>query len=316
MTEDFLERMHMGDQDDDDADLKQLKQLRQVWLDLPEEDPPEHGLSLLMAAARTKAAEMAPRPSWLSRMLATLVRPPVLALATVVVVAGGAVLVHNHREDLAVEQTAVAPTTPPPPPAAGSAGPAGGLRDEQPQAADLVTPSAGRPADQTLEKPTEAPRQGLAEKEAKVATTKPAHAPGAKKPTKPTHDSDDELVGGALGHGDAEGKSIVLSQQPKADPSPPPPPPPPPKVEAAPPAKVSTRAPSNAPVIATDGKLDNAEAAHSGTPSVGALLQKARDAADRGDCTAVKQLAEQIAKLDLSYYRSTVLKDQTVGKCL
>ena len=50
MTEDFLERMHMADQDDDDADMKQLKQLRQVWLAMPDEDPPSRGLDALMPA--------------------------------------------------------------------------------------------------------------------------------------------------------------------------------------------------------------------------------------------------------------------------
>ena len=42
--------------DDDDP---QLKSLRAVWLSLPDEDPPERGLSELMAAARVKAEAMA-----------------------------------------------------------------------------------------------------------------------------------------------------------------------------------------------------------------------------------------------------------------
>ncbi len=91
----------MADQDDDDPELKQLKQLRQVWLAMPDEEPPTRGLDALMAAARTKAEAMQPAPEpWWKRMFATMVRPPALALATIVVVAFGAVLVNRHHDEL------------------------------------------------------------------------------------------------------------------------------------------------------------------------------------------------------------------------
>lgn len=90
-------------QDDDDDDDAKLRSLRAVWLAMPDEEPPERGLDALMAAARTKASQMAegsselPKAtSWWERFVAGFRRPAVLALATVVVLVAGAVL-FSHR---------------------------------------------------------------------------------------------------------------------------------------------------------------------------------------------------------------------------
>lgn len=104
--------MSQGDDDPDDKGDAQLRSLRAVWLAMPDEDPPERGLDALMAAARTKATEMAEgstelpahkpakaeqTPSWWERFVAGFRRPAVLAMATVMVLVAGAVLVSSNH---------------------------------------------------------------------------------------------------------------------------------------------------------------------------------------------------------------------------
>ena len=91
----------MSDEADDDP---QLKSLRAVWLSMPDEDPPERGLAELMAAARVKAEKMT-QPSLWQRIKALMLRPPMLALATVLVLIGGAVFLGQRRDKLAHEPT-------------------------------------------------------------------------------------------------------------------------------------------------------------------------------------------------------------------
>ena len=123
----------MTREDDDPRDLAEddeaTRSMRSVWLAMREEAPPSSGLAELMAAARSKAAEMKPREPWWQRVLATLRRPPVLALATVILLVGGAVIIGKRRTDLRVEQMAPGTrttTTPaaPPVPDLDSAAPA------------------------------------------------------------------------------------------------------------------------------------------------------------------------------------------------
>ena len=95
--------------DDHGGDDDQLNQLRSVWVSMREsdEDPPDRGLDALMAAARTKAATMAPPPSesfW-TKVLAVFRRPPVLALASVTVLLGGALFIANRRDSMQSEET-------------------------------------------------------------------------------------------------------------------------------------------------------------------------------------------------------------------
>jgi hypothetical protein len=96
------------DDDDDGGDDAKLRSLRAVWLAMPDEDPPERGLDALMAAARTKASEMAqgstelpaqkqvPAPSWWEKLLAGFRRPTVLAFASVVVLVAGAAVISSR----------------------------------------------------------------------------------------------------------------------------------------------------------------------------------------------------------------------------
>ena len=79
------------------ADAK-LTAMRAVWLTMRAEEPSSGGLAELLAAARTKAAELQPRPRWWQRVAAALRRPPVFALATALVVLGGALVVGRNAK--------------------------------------------------------------------------------------------------------------------------------------------------------------------------------------------------------------------------
>jgi len=96
---------------DEDPDDPQLNALRAVWLSMrdSDEDPPDSGVSALMAAARSQASMMAAaKAPWWKRMFEQLRRPPVLALASLVVVIGIGVVLASHHD--AIEK---APTTAP-----------------------------------------------------------------------------------------------------------------------------------------------------------------------------------------------------------
>lgn len=96
-----------GDRREDDDD-PQLKSLRQVWLSMRDEDPPTRGLDALMAAARSHVEVLA-KPTLWQRIIAALLRPPMLALATVMILIGGVVIFTRHSDELEKAPTAPAP---------------------------------------------------------------------------------------------------------------------------------------------------------------------------------------------------------------
>ena len=85
---------------DDDANDPVMRSMRAVWLTMRDEAPPSGGLTDLLNAARAQAEAMQPRESWWRRSVAMLMRPPLLALATVVVLIGGAVIIKNRGVDV------------------------------------------------------------------------------------------------------------------------------------------------------------------------------------------------------------------------
>ncbi|MEO7735152.1 MAG: hypothetical protein ABIY55_29630 [Kofleriaceae bacterium] len=88
-----------GDTNDELAgEDSKLSAMRSVWLAMRDEEPSSGGLAVLMAAARGKAAELAPTPTWWQRVVAGLRRPPALAFATVLVLLGGALVVGRRLE--------------------------------------------------------------------------------------------------------------------------------------------------------------------------------------------------------------------------
>jgi len=138
--------------DDDEVlrDDPKLRAMRAVWLTMRDEDPPDRGLSELLAAARRTAEAMHAHPTLWQRLVAGLRRPPALALATVMVLLGGAVVLGRrgvgelapaHAPAVAGEaETPSSPAPVSPPASAGAPAPAStkpAPAIERPGAADL-----------------------------------------------------------------------------------------------------------------------------------------------------------------------------------
>lgn len=113
----------------EDARAPTLRAMRAVWLTMRDEDPPDRGLGVLLAAAREKAEAMRPQPTVWQRLLAAMRRPQMLALATALVLIGGAVLVTREAGERAPKvaqddgqagagHRPVQPPAPAPPPSA------------------------------------------------------------------------------------------------------------------------------------------------------------------------------------------------------
>jgi hypothetical protein len=245
------------DDDDDGGDDAKLRSLRAVWLAMPDEDPPERGLDALMAAARTKAAEMAegsseavPKqvehtPSWWERFVAGFRRPAVLAMATVVVLVAGAVLVGNRG------MKASAPPT-------NNAAPS--KEDVPTERREHETLKDNAPPPEAIGAP------GGHDDKSAVTTNGPQHLGGAP------HQAAQE---GAVKESTKTGEAITNDRW-----------------EAVP------MDPTAEEVAKTK------------------LLDDAKTAAVRGDCSSARTVARQLEKQDLGFYRSRVVPDRDIAGCL
>ncbi len=333
MTDDeLLARLYMADDPKDDPELEKLRQLRAVWLALPEEEPPKHGMAELMAAARAKAVEMQPRSSWWQTLLVTLRRPPVLALATVMVLVGGAVFIGRRNAD--VEAPALAPRTPPagtiargpvtpanesaPGMTAGEAasGSAAAIPSRDRGAAPTVTvapagdpqvanPVAGDKAGKDA--PTDTtPRKAPPAKAEPVRRPAPPAAHAALKSKAAKLDDVSESNNGVAPEPSKSGGAVDSNAPPPvATPSSQEQPAPTPAAPQQQPARPSATPPP-APVTTPTTQAE----------SVDQLVKQCQTAAARGDCSAVRTLAARIAKADAARYRDKVSKDAAVAKCL
>jgi hypothetical protein len=262
----------------DDDDDPQLHSMRAAWRSLPDEDPPERGLAELMAAARRQADVMAEaRAPWWKRALAMLMKPPVLALASVLVLLGGIFAVTtSHKgvspEPSAVDQTELAPAAAPPPVAT----PPVRLEPAMPSSAGLAQPTTSPPAiasprsSMSVDKPKPSPPEHHA---AKREAPPPPPAPSAAAPV--SKDDADEDRGG-----DAPALELRNSRAPAAK-------------SAAPDAASSPK-----------NQLD------------AQLFAQCRSAAARGDCETAKKIAQRIQTADADYYTQTVATDAAIAKCL
>jgi outer membrane biosynthesis protein TonB len=308
----------------DDDDDPQLRSMRAAWRALPDEDPPERGLAELMAAARKQAEVMAEaRTPWWKRLMASLLRPPMLALASVVVLLGGLFVVTSTHKGVSPEpspiedqRAAPASTTPAiggepaPGAAAGSAAAPAPAPTPTP---DLAAPAHGATIDSLEQKKLE-----VEEKPRPVAPAK--HRAVEKEPA-PSNE--------------ARGPQGNTASPPEP---PPPPPAKPARSEAPKLEPPATPAPAPAPASARDRDSTGAAASDSSEGDApeqtrapvakkasatpvrrqldDQLLAQCRSAATSGDCETARKIAQRIALDDPGYYNDHVTSDPAIAKCL
>jgi hypothetical protein len=302
------------DNHDDDA---QLQQLRAVWVSMRDEDPPDRGLASLMAAARTKAAELeqAASPSWWQRIAATLRRPPVLALATVTLLLGGALIVTQRSSQMKVDATAVderstAETSDTQlkgdyaAPAAGSSAVIAAEPPAQPPAAPFTEGAGARatevPADPPKIRETKPVSKSRPKSAAPMPTTGAATAQPAPDPVDPgaTFEAGPRGVGGG-----ATSPTLSIAQDDASGAEP----------EAAKqtPKKPIARTP--APSIEGEDRVVTKDAAK---PTIDQLVKQCETAAARGDCAAVRVIAQKIMTTAPSAYKNKVANNAAIIRCM
>lgn len=290
-----------GEPGDDDELDRMMGSMRGMFRDLADEEPPARGLDALMAAARTKAAEMAPEPekeSWWRRTLAMLTRPPVLAAATVIVLVGSTMVLTRRGGLETAERTS-------------------SRSSDGEQARKQAAP--GGP---DLKFKDNASSAGAGQAEVRE---------GAKGEDKKTENEKADDFGGAAG------RPVTPRPRPPvvARPEPPPEVPPEPvKVERPRVEPVDEVEPR----IVTEGGLDLDTQGRDKVPeaqrptttdtvtatrprdttapaSIAQLVKQAEAAAGRNDCAAVKATAERIRKLDEAAYKRVVTQ-AAIKRCL
>jgi hypothetical protein len=330
--------MSASDDDDLEGDDK-LRSMRAVWLSMRDEEPSDKGLAALMAAAREKAdsmkeAEAKPEESWWQKVLAAFRRPPVLALASVAILVSGALVIANRSDQMAVDEKASSPaptgnTAPAPETdrrtendaraettAAGS-----GTLDHAAPGAAATAPAVASP--ESAEPPADPQKNATVD--APVVRQRPARE-RARETRGATKDAVKKLE-----------DSFVRPE---------PPPPPSPEPEAATtsetpvPRTPVTRAPTTRPPPAepiagglgatstgtmSDGESAGADVdvkakdeAASGRAQarVLQLVKQCETAAARGDCAAVKVMAARIRSEDATVYKTRVVKNASIARCL
>jgi len=318
------------DADDSDApDDPVTRSMRSVWLTMREEDPPTRGLADLMIAARAKAEALQPREPWWHRAFAVMLRPPVLALATVVVLVGGAVVINNRSANLDVPTRSFAgdpPGVEQKPPAeertrslerpgaqrgAGSAATPGsipvagtGQVAEPPSLGPAST--IERPA---IKEPTKVPLQGATTKEKVGANSEGTVEvkPDGRVVNEKAADADKREIGEQTGL-DFGGLVIAKDDAPATDST-----------------ADSMRTPAVPAPPSKGAQLDGeavtqtsagVRSARPQGPSVEQLVMQAEIAAGRKDCPAVRVTVDRIKKLDANVYKARVAKQAAIARCL
>ncbi|MBX3154588.1 MAG: hypothetical protein KF773_01215 [Deltaproteobacteria bacterium] len=299
------------DRGDDDP---MMRSMRSVWLSMRDEDPPATGLEALLAAARTNAVAMQPKPSRWQTFLATLRRPPVLAFATVVVLVGGAVAIGRRGG-----MDSSMPTIEAPPPAVPAQAPPPSREPADGEAQVQPTP-APDPRDEPSPEPQVVKPPGDAVKP--VPPTRPV--PGGEAPARPARPS---VTGPTTAESKQEGAPPVTPPEvpmtddhvagPKSEPLPP-------QVQEE---KLSIAHDADAP----ESEHVRLAPAQSKTPAVDAtsstkstvktapseqLVKQTESAAARGDCAAVRATAERLRKTDATTYKARIASNASIARCL
>jgi len=311
--------------DDDDPDNDPLmRSMRSVWLGMRDEEPSSNGLAELMAAARTQADAMRPKAAWWRRTLAVLVRPPVLAVATVLVIVGGAVVLGRHGVDDAALTT---PTN----------------RDESTiEEREHGAPGAGgaagnehaEPEARAVAPPTEAPATGDLPV-APAADPAPRHRPARVREHGDAfrRDGNNERAGDKKPDLSTDQRYTTGYED---DLAPPPPPPPPPAVdkdkvtvESGVAGGETSRIPTSggvtdrrkiprtlAPAAPSEPEAATLSSNRRPTDSTEQLIKQAQVAASRKDCPAVRATTQRIKKTAPAVYKSRVITQPEIARCL
>ena len=315
--------------DDVGGDDDQLKQLRTVWVSMREsdDDPPDHGLDALMAAARTKAADMTPAPSegfW-AKVLTVFRRPPVLALASITVLLGGALFIAGRRDKMQSQETASDRQEQQGAPGAGATAPVTPDRGYEP-----TTPAASNGAAAVTPPPLEVAEPPPAEVTRTPVTTRPR--PTIKPPAITGEKPTDAKKPAKPPKGDEGGEDMPIARPTVTDTA---------TVggleQAAPGlVKVAPQSGTRGPVAKTPASsteevfgrseakpsMDNDEADSTTTDrrskdtQVTQLVKQCESAAARKDCPAVRVLAKRIKSADADAYKQRVANNTAIARCL
>lgn len=289
----------------DDDDDPQLRSMRAAWRSLPDEDPPERGLAELMAAARQHAEAMsAARTPWWKRAMAAMLRPPMLALASVVVLLGGLFVVTSTHKGVSPEPSPVEDQRASTPMPAETAAPAvgGAAAGSAAVATPLSDPAHAATIDHL---------EGKLDVEDKPKTVTPAKRREVEKKLPARSGYRDRAAGNdepppPPPAKPASTRSEAPQLQPPMSPAPSPAPAPAADSDSSADAPEATRAPlaKKASAAPVRRQLDDQ------------LLAQCRTAATSGDCETARKIAQRIALDDPGYYAEHVTSDPAIAKCL
>jgi hypothetical protein len=270
-----------------------------------DEDPPDRGLAALMTAAREKASEMAepPRESWWQKIIATLRRPPVLALASVMVLLGGALFVMQRSDKLSSETKTEETQQVPAPAQTGPIEKARDVAPVPPPGANAAVGSASAaevPA--VIAQPDPAPPDPVVKPPVSRAVKAPRMRP-ASPPPPPAEPVKTEATD--------KDKDGELAKQPE------------PATAGATRGPVRTQE-SMEPTADSFGAVDlkattqtkSDEGGGDRSKLVTQLVKQCESAAARGDCAAVRVIAGRIKSEDSSAYSQRVVKNSSIARCL
>jgi hypothetical protein len=342
-----------GAEADDDLELAQLRRMRGVFAELKanQEEPPPAGMALLMAAARRAAEERQPQQAGLWTRLragwhAMVAHPAMAAAAAAVVVIGAsgylmsrgvktAESTYSSSEGERAASTSGAASAPG---ASGASGPAdekgaelrAADRPEGPAPSAAATTTAPAPA--PIELPSTKQEMGSPDAElqrrgVKKVKSAPISTEEAKGPTRRAPSGSGAYGGSTVDRDQLNYSSQAggapagapPAQAPAAAPPPPPPPPAEPRQEEIPEAESAAdrndgeSAPSTSKDTRRPEKPTTVESIAQQSERWYVL---AKEAAAKGNCDAVKLLAQRVQGENPGFYEKRFKRDASLAKCL
>lgn len=315
--------------DDDDLEDPALGSLRSVLRGMRDEEPSDRGLASLMAAARAQAEVMKPAPAWWERVLATLRRPPVLALASAALLVSGGLVISRHARELDATSSAPAAIAPVDDIGEGArvssgAGEGPALGEGAGSGASLVPGPGGSPPLETTPAPSALPRPPGHDNPDDMAGAPPSSAEALRSPaTAGTGTRGAAPAGSRPARVAPAGGASATAPHDQIVPR-----------AASVPALIESDAeairhePEPSPEAPVPGGLGQATSDHAGAaspaaprPTVSAAqLQdwatRCEQAAERGDCATVRTLARQVQAAAPEVFRLRLRVNSMVARCL